>query len=53
MNDDTRIRQAKAAIDDARTILAEIADEIDSDPLEAARVSLNVSLCHLNILEAS
>jgi hypothetical protein len=51
--DDSRIRHAKALVDDARTILSEIADEITDNTLEAARFSLNVSIQHLNILEAS
>jgi hypothetical protein len=51
--DDTRIRRANALIDDARTILAELSDELVDNNLEAARFSLNVSLRHLNILEAS
>jgi len=50
--DDSRIRRAKADIDDARTILCELADELDDDNLEAARFALNVSIQHLNILEA-
>jgi hypothetical protein len=49
---DTRIRQARALIDDARTILAELADEVTDNNLEAARFSLNVSLRHLSILES-
>jgi hypothetical protein len=51
--DDSRIRHAKALVDDARTILSEIADEITDNSLEAARFSLNVSIKQLNILEAS
>ena len=50
---DTRIRQARALIADARTILAELSDEISNNNLEASRFSLNVSIKHLNILEAS
>jgi len=52
MMDDSRIRRAKADIDDARTILCELADELTDNNLEAARFALNVSIQHLNILEA-
>jgi hypothetical protein len=52
--DDTRIRQAKALVDDARTLLTELADEVvGNNNLEAARFSCNVAVQHLNILEAS
>lgn len=51
---DSRIGHARALIDDARTILTELGDEIvGNNQLEAARFSLNVSIKHLNILEAS
>jgi hypothetical protein len=50
--DDSRIRRARALIDDARTVLAELGDELTDNNLEAARLSLNVSLKHLSILEA-
>jgi len=50
--DDSRIRRAKAEIDDARTTLAELADELTDNNLEAARFALNVSIQHLNIMEA-
>lgn len=51
--DDTRTRQARALIDDARTLLNEILDEICADNLEAAKQSLNVALKHIHIWEAS
>jgi hypothetical protein len=50
---DTRIRRARALIDDAHVILAEMGAELSDNNLEAARFSLNVSLKHLNILEAT
>jgi hypothetical protein len=50
--DDSRIRRARALIDDAQAILAELADELTDNNLEAARFSLNLSLRHLSILEA-
>lgn len=52
MNDDSRITRARSLISAAELLLAAVGDEIVSDPLEAARVSLNVSLCHLKVLEA-
>lgn len=52
--DDSRIRYARELVGDAHTILTELAEEIHADNnLEAARFSLNVSIKHLNILEAS
>lgn len=51
---DSRIGHARALIDDARTILTELADELHgNNALEAARFSLNLSIKQLNILEAS
>jgi len=50
---DSRLRQAASLIDDARCLLADVADGIRSDPLEAAHLSLNLALRHLEILEAS
>lgn len=54
MLNDSRVRQARALIDDARVILSELGDEIiGNNHLDAALFSLNVSIRHLNILEAS
>lgn len=51
---DSRIGHARALIDDARVILSELGDEIvGNNHLDAALFSLNVSIRHLNILEAS
>lgn len=47
---DSRYTQAAALIDDARCLLADIAEGMSSDPLEAARVSLNCALAHLHVL---
>lgn len=47
---DTQYAQAAALIDDARCLLADIAEGMSSDPLEAARVSLNCALAHLHVL---
>lgn len=48
---DSRLKQAEILIDDARTLLADMAEEgFGGDQLEAARCSLNVSLRHLQIL---
>ncbi len=49
---DSRTRQVAALIDDARTLLADMADEgVQSDQLLAARCSLNVSLRYVALLE--
>lgn len=60
MLDDSRIRRAQAFIDDARTSLVEaldildmLGDEFTNNHLDAARVSANVAISHLNILELS
>lgn len=51
---DSRIGHARALIDDAREILAELGDEIvGNNNLDAARFSANVTIAQLNILEAS
>jgi hypothetical protein len=50
---DSRIGHARALIDDARTILFEMSKEIIDENLQAARLSLNVAIKNLNILEAS
>ena len=51
---DSRIGYARALIDDARTVLAELSDEMShNNNLEAARFSLNVSIKQLNVLEAT
>jgi hypothetical protein len=51
---DSRIRQAKAAVDDARTLAADLADELpNNNHLTAARFSLNCALQHLKRFEDS
>lgn len=51
---DTRIQQTNALIDDARTILAELSEELpqgrDLNQVDAARCALNVALRHLATL---
>lgn len=58
--DDTRIRQARAWIDDARTslqealeILTAFSDEVTNNHVDAAKISANVAIAHLNLLEAT
>lgn len=48
---DTRTRQMAALIDDARTLAADMSDELTSNHLAALRCSLNVSLRYVHMLE--
>lgn len=48
---DSRIIQARAAIDDARTSLADLAEQVSNDHLHAARCSLNLTLRYLDMVE--
>lgn len=49
---DSRLLRARTLIRDADTILAELCDELADNHLEAAHISLTLTLRHLNILEA-
>lgn len=48
---DSRIIQARAAIDDARVTLADLSEQIHNDQLYAARCSLNLTLRYLDMVE--
>lgn len=53
---DSRLSQVTALIDDARTLLADMAEEglpadVENNQLASARFSLNVSLQHIHILQ--
>lgn len=50
---DTRTRQVAACLDEARTLLADLAEDgLKSNNLDAARCSINVTLKYVDILEA-